>query len=108
MGAQSFEVTSELADPNEAFADCRDSAAWEYGHGGYTGTIAEKHEGFVIVDVPEGVAPEDYAQRIAQLWPIPDDDSPLSEAARIYGEKWGPAVALKTDDGWLFIGLASS
>jgi hypothetical protein len=56
MGATTF--THHVAGPipvAEAFTKARESAAWEYGHGGYTGTIAEKpsYIEFARPDLPE-------------------------------------------------------
>lgn len=42
MGAERFESYSGHVDPETAFTDCVNEAAWINGHGGYTGTIAEK------------------------------------------------------------------
>ncbi len=46
MGGTTFETfqpaTSHITTPQEAFAKAVRDAAHEYGHGGYTGTIAEK------------------------------------------------------------------
>ena len=49
MGASTFIVhTKPYANAREAFNDAIRDAAWEYGHGGYTGTIAEKSNFFLI------------------------------------------------------------
>jgi len=90
MGAQDFFVEAEGATAQEAFRNAVDEARHEYGHGGYTGTIAEKGS-FVIVQLdPELV--EDYDR-----WPDKVQD------------KWGPAGAIKlAENKWLFFGCASS
>ena len=47
MGASTFIVhTKPYANAREAFNDAIRDAAWEHGHGGYTGTIAEKSNFF--------------------------------------------------------------
>lgn len=51
MGAQQFEQYGHGTDARDAFAAARESAAWEHGHGGYTGTLAEK-PGFVMFTLP--------------------------------------------------------
>lgn len=53
MGATNFDHASFGKDADEAFRKAVDEAAWENGHGGYTGTIAEKTE-FQMVKVPSG------------------------------------------------------
>lgn len=42
MGACCFENYSKILDPKKAFDDIHESALYENGHGGYSGTIAEK------------------------------------------------------------------
>ena len=48
MGAEWFEEKVEGASCAEAFRYAQEDARYEYGHGGYTGTIAEA-DGFKIV-----------------------------------------------------------
>lgn len=95
MGAQTFISCAKGKTAAEAFTAARAAAQWERGHGGYTGTVAEKHE-FVVIDVPAGVDPGDHARAL-----IENDDQ------RIY-DKWGPAGCVKLPDGeWIFFGWAS-
>lgn len=54
MGANSFEANAYGKTPSEAFHAAREHAQWEHGHGGYSGTIAEKGD-FVHVLLPAGV-----------------------------------------------------
>lgn len=42
MGACDFSTTALGKTAEDAFRKAREEAAWEHGHGGYTGTIAEK------------------------------------------------------------------
>jgi hypothetical protein len=50
MGGTTF-MTEALGKTAEAaFRAARDEAKWEHGHGGYTGTVAEKHS-FVMLDM---------------------------------------------------------
>jgi hypothetical protein len=53
MGACDFRTVANGKTAAEAFRNAVTDAAWEYGHGGYTGTIAEKHN-YIVVDVPDG------------------------------------------------------
>jgi hypothetical protein len=54
MGANSFSTAAFGKTPQEAFHAAQDQARYEHGHGGYTGTIAEKY-GFEQVALPKGV-----------------------------------------------------
>lgn len=103
MGAEYFTTTAKGKTAQEAFDEAVSDAQYEHGHGGYTGTIAEKSV-FRVEVPPSGVTPEDYIKictdygidRKRELhWSIMD--------------KWGPACAVKTgDDEWTFFGTASS
>jgi hypothetical protein len=56
MGACDFYQQSPARNGetmDQAFSRMHEEAAWEFGHGGYTGTLAEKH-GYVTVDLPKG------------------------------------------------------
>jgi hypothetical protein len=95
MGGQTFETIAGGKDPKEAFARAREQAAWDHGHSGYTGTIAEKDD-FVLIDVPAGEDPITFAEKIVR-----DGDKRVDD-------KWGPAGCVKVEDGkWLFFGWAS-
>lgn len=111
MGAQTFEQYVEGTDVHAAFRDGVEQAAWENGHGGYTGTLAEKHE-FVLYTPPSHIA---SLQAVTDMqWSDkrePDyADFAWRHAASCYNDKWGPAVAIGDDEGqgFWFIGWASS
>ena len=57
MGAQDFTATAKGKTAKEAFSVAVEDAAYENGHGGYTGTIAEKRS-FKIETPPAGMSPE--------------------------------------------------
>jgi hypothetical protein len=96
MGACDFYAVGKGKTPREAFDEAHDHAQWESGHGGYTGTIAEKHD-FVMIPLPEGVKPYDYAEKL------------ISEGDSRVDDKWGPAGCVPLGEGkWLFFGYASS
>ncbi|MCX4783888.1 MULTISPECIES: hypothetical protein [unclassified Streptomyces] len=98
MGAYDFITTGEGENVETAFFSAREDAAWEFGHGGYTGTIAEKRDFVLITESPMS---QDAAETCAQNLLETDDE-------RIR-DKWGPAGAIPVDDGtWLFVGYASS
>jgi hypothetical protein len=96
MGAQVFFSKASGKTAAEAFASARAEAQYMSGHGGYTGTIAEKDR-FVTIEVPAGVDAEKLAGDM-----IDDDDPRVSD-------KWGPAGCVRLPNGgWLFFGWASS
>tara|TARA_B100000131_G_scaffold221323_1_gene212849 strand:- start:37690 stop:38025 length:336 start_codon:yes stop_codon:yes gene_type:complete len=78
MGASTFYQESWGKTPESAFWSAVRDAKWEHGHGGYTGTVAEKSE-FVIIPVPEGKEPYQFASQL-----IDNGDPRVSD-------KWGPA-----------------
>lgn len=104
MGAVTFENFGSKEDydtPKSAFNAIKDHELWYNGHGGYTGTIAEK-PGFIMRNNGDPVA-EDEIQDF-----IYDDGE--------NNEKWGPAycvpICKSNEDteiiGWMFYGWASS
>jgi hypothetical protein len=106
MGAEQFTTLAEGADPAAAFAEAVRRAEFEHGHGGYTGTIAEKGS-FTVIDAAPRTREDalDLARRL------------LAGADPRVDDKWGPAgaVPLAADsstaagpEGWLFFGWASS
>lgn len=78
MGADTFICHVRGDTARAAFTDAVQDACYEHGHGGYTGTIAEK-TGFVTIELPEGADPYTEADRL-----IDDDDERIAD-------KWGPA-----------------
>jgi hypothetical protein len=49
MGAQEFIVEAEGSNVQAAFKAAHEQATREHGHGGYTGSLAEK-DSFVLID----------------------------------------------------------
>jgi hypothetical protein len=95
MGACDFYVKAKGKNIQEAFNKAVEDAAWEYGHGGYTGSIAEKSS-YVLIPYT-GKDPERHAERL------------MRERDKRVDDKWGPAGAIKIGKGeWLFFGMASS
>lgn len=96
MGAKNFIVTSKGATAHDAFRAAVESAQYDYGHAGYTGTIAEKKI-FTMVDLPAGLDAFKYARHLINYGDPRIDD------------KWGPAgcIALGGNE-YLFFGWASS
>ena len=102
MGAEQFDCFVERrkgGGPKEAFFRAVEQAQWDYGHAGYTGTIAEKQE-YVLVGVTESY--EAASKLAAKL--IEDGDERIDD-------KWGPAGCIEVsgdEPGYLFFGWASS
>ncbi|WP_369380510.1 hypothetical protein [Streptomyces sp. cg36] len=90
MGAADFITTATAKDATAAFHQAQDTARYEYGHGGYTGTIAEKHD--LRLATYKVLDSEEAAEQLAQKFL--DDNHPY------YADKWGPAGAIefKTDN----------
>ena len=65
MGATDFSTIALGKDAADAFRTARDEAAWESGHGGYTGTIAEKG-GFVQFTLKPRTNPLDAIGRVSR------------------------------------------
>lgn len=96
MGSTTFihERTSEKT-AEEAFRAARQEAQYNYGHAGYTGTIAEKHD-YIMLSNIEGKTPI----QTVEYYLYEDEKLPVDD-------KWGPAGCIKTDDGFMFFGWAS-
>ena len=107
MGADNFFTRGRGKTAKEAFRRAVDDAAWENGHGGYTGTIAEKHD-FRMVSVPGGVDPVKHAEELMAYEKVPGQIWLEEKHKGFWHDKWGPAACVKTGDGeWLFFGSAS-
>jgi hypothetical protein len=135
MGACEFEVYSTGETVHQAYLDAVGNARHEWGHGGYTGTIAEKN-GFKVFDIghmdiadfqriigqcidPENKAMMDSNKAMSEEWVNKGIENfrTLAQAAGIvtaariveaYEDKWGPAVAIRYSENiWFFTGWAS-
>jgi hypothetical protein len=114
MGATSFETHTTIpknATDEDAFRQARDSARFEHGHGGYSGTIAEKSS-FVRYAKARS---KRNAERMASALIHTNPNGVLvyrEEASQACDDKWGPACAIRypvdaQHDGVLFFGYAS-
>ena len=102
MGAERFDVFQKAKDADSAFRAAREEALYDYGHRGYTGSLAEKSTFELRGDGKPLTMKE--AERFA------DEDLDTNEH-----DNWGPAwaVPFRPDDsseviGWMFYGYASS
>jgi hypothetical protein len=102
MGAESFETIAKGRTAKEAFDTAKAEARHWHGHGGYTGTIAEK-PGFRSITPPRGV---DLKDRVARrVW----IDSLYSERNHWLNNKWGDCACIHLGgEEYLFFGWASS
>lgn len=100
MGAEQFITRSKGLSAKAAFHKATSDAQYENGHGGYTGTIAEKDSFRMVTEVTASSVQE--AGRTAQRLLDEDDGK--------YGDKWGPAfcIAVEGTDDYVFFGWASS
>ena len=103
MSASEFKTVAYGATVKEAFDSAVDQAQYDYGHAGYTGTIAEKDEYTVISDA-KGKSRAEANELADKL--LREDDPRIDD-------KWGPAGVIRFDvegeqPGWLFFGWASS
>lgn len=103
MGAETFTTLGRGNNVADAFVAAHTQAQYDYGHAGYTGTIAEKFEYHVISKDP---LPPDDAFALAEK--LIDKQDPRID------DKWGPAGAIRiltdnpSEETWLFFGWASS
>lgn len=101
MGADTFSNRVKGNSAKEAFHTAVEQARYDYGHAGYTGTIAEK-DSFVMLQV----SPEKLEELKNAAWFDYSGDDALWEKV---GNKWGPAGCIDLGDGkYLFFGWASS
>ena len=123
MGADQYINVAEGKTADAALKKLVDWARWEYGHGGYTGTIAEK-QSFVEFARPKGMRRSAVIQAINDLGCIMYDDDgnlitapvqakypklPIGAMSEVYEDKWGPSLAIELAKGqYLFAGWASS
>ncbi len=97
MGAQEFESVGHGNTVQKAFNNAKEEAYYDCGHGGYTGTIAEK-DSFKTI-------PCEQTKKAIQnkLNECMDDEDHFTQ------DKWGPAGAIRLSaTSWLFFGWASS
>ena len=83
MGATTFYETSRGETAAEAFFAAQKEARYMHGHGGYTGTIAEKHSFTIASSEPLS---RENAYALANS--LRDTE---------YSNKWGPAGCIPLD-----------
>lgn len=100
MSAEQFQITATGTTPQQAFTNAVQECRYYNGHGGYTGTIAEKQT-FTMA------SPTSLSESEAQA--LIDETIDTT-----YTDKWGPAgcIHIKTSNQqfntYIFYGWASS
>ena len=114
MGAEQFITTAEGATAAEAFAAAREEAAYEHGHRGYSGTIAEK-DSFTTLEIPALAGADEtiarvYAQAVLSgQFDVGAGGEDMRRASEAVDDKWGPARHIALGGKLhLFFGWASS
>jgi hypothetical protein len=96
MGASSFHTRATGDTAKIAFENATEGARYQYGHRGYTGTIAEKNS-FRMLTVPSGQSVDQFVD--ALMW---DDNHWIND-------KTGPAGCINLGSNeYLFFGMARS
>ena len=124
MGAETFYQTVKGKNAQDAFNRAKEEAYWMHGHGGYSGSIAEK-QGFTEFQRPKGIrektvrtlmhdlfdlyyGDEKKKNRIAKKYPKFSIQT-LTKMANTFEDKWGPAVCMEVKPNtYYFCGWASS
>ena len=106
MGGEFFTTQATGIIAADAFSEAVSRAQYECGHGGYTGTIAEKRE-FRLFHVPEGMSldefidltqsPESMRSRVV---PLSDKvQAYIKDCAKVVNDKWGPCGCVQLPSG---------
>jgi hypothetical protein len=107
MGAQTFLEKATGKNAREAFSAACEQARYEYGHRGYTGSLAEKHE-FTVIKMPMQPAP-DADEKDVYKEAVRYAENLINEGDERIDDKWGPAGCIEYLPGkFLFFGWASS
>lgn len=127
MGAYDFHnsvtVTDDLSTSADAFTRLYEDALYESGHGGYSGTIAEK-PGFHEFPVNAGATAEKLRDALERCENYGDEreaatakgevmnmlqhPSDFNFILELYRDKWAPAICVRVNDEYHFFGYASS
>jgi hypothetical protein len=102
MGADVFFTNASGKTAQEAFDEAVHRARYDWGHAGYSGTLAEKDD-FTMIPLPEGEKLSSFTDKL------------IDECDPRIDDKWGPAgciqIGVDSDSGrkeFLFFGWASS
>ena len=123
MGADQYMNAGKGKTADIAFKKVTENARHNHGHGGYSGTIAEKHS-IVEFPRPKGMRRATVLKAVRDLGRMQyDGDGNMQTASvqakypkldiawmsEVYEDKWGPSLAIELAKGeYLFAGWASS
>ena len=123
MGASEYMNVGKGKTAKVAFDKVAENARWNHGHGGYSGTIAEKYS-MVEFQRPKGMRRATVIQAVRDLGRIGFDDDgnpktakvqakypklPIAKMFEVYDDKWGASLGIELKTGeYLFAGWASS
>jgi len=123
MGASEYMNWGKGKTADIAFKKVTENARHNHGHGGYSGTIAEKRS-MVEFPRPKGMRAKTIVDAVHAISRIGFDDDgnpktakvqakypklPISKMFEVYRDKWGPSLAIELAKGeYLFAGWASS
>ena len=97
MGAQQFDTESYGKTAQEAFDNAVKQAQYDYGHSGYSGTIAEKNSFIVLGEFDNGKDAGEFMEK------------EFDREGSAVDSEWGPAGCVKIGkDTYAFFGWASS
>ena len=122
MGASEYMNVGKGKTAKVAFDKVAENARWNHGHGGYSGTIAEKYS-MVEFQRPKGMRRATVIQAVRALGRICKDDDGNAQTDKVqakypklriaamfevYDDKTAPALAIELRKGeYLFAGWAS-
>ena len=110
MGAEVFYNRRKGTQSSELFKEEVENACYENGHGGYTGTIAEKSD-FTMSSKPSDIDADVWIDMIENFDEEDKEQAHYRELKKdfdVFDDKWGDALCVPTDDGFVFCGWASS
>lgn len=95
MGATNFRTTVEIENGSiaDTFHKAVEQARHEYGHGGYTGTIAEKH-GYKLIKTLYDATDDELNKIEKAAFDAIEKDGCLIDDDDLPATKWGPAAAI--------------
>ena len=104
MGAEQFFTRETGATAREAFKNAVEEAQYEHGHGGYTGTIAEK-DGFTMSRKPADFPAQSWAGMVDMFDEDDTDQEHYYELKRdfkVYDDKWANALCIEDNGSFIF------
>mgnify|MGYP000648421523 CR=1 FL=1 len=109
MGATSFYNKVKGEHEHELFKQAVNDACYEHGNEGYTGTIAEK-DGYTMSKKPSDFDTDVWIEMVEDFDGSDKEQKHYKELRhdyKIYDDKWGNALCIPYDGGFVFCGMAS-